>query len=159
MHERNLCSKRPNVPTNEQPISINRNGATMRKIMLLGLMSACLAACGHAPTEKTVSMPESIANQNIPRIKVPVTANDDNVAKTKARSGLEGDGWVFDPLYGTAVNTDRRDLAVCGFARQRGTTNSVYFAYYSGELILSDDRAPSGVSVENEFLTMICSPS
>jgi hypothetical protein len=159
MHERNLCSKRPNVPTNEQRISINWNGSTIRKIMVLGLMSACLVGCGNAPTEKTVSTPDSIENHNHPRIKVPVTADDENVAKTKARSGLEGDGWVFDPLYATAVNTDRRDLAVCGFARQRGTTNSVYFAYYSGELILSDDKAPSGVSVENEFLTMICSQS
>ncbi|KAA0987302.1 hypothetical protein ACQR3P_04510 [Rhodococcus sp. IEGM1300] len=131
----------------------------MKMNILLGLMCACLAGCGHAPTEKTVTTPDSIENLNQPRIKVPVTAKDDYVTKTKALTGLEGDGWVFDPLYATAVNTDRRDLAVCGFARQRGTTNSVYFAYYSGELILSDDKAPSGVSVENEFLTMICSHS
>lgn len=129
----------------------------MKVIMLLSLMSACVSGCSHTPPEKTLSTPDSIENLNQPRIKVPVTAKDDYVARTKALTGLEGDGWEFDPLYATAVSTDRRDLAVCGFARQRGTTNSVYFAYYSGELILSDDKAPSGVSVENEFLTMICS--
>lgn len=131
----------------------------MKMLILPGLLCACLVGCAHTAPERTTTTPDSVENLNQPRIKVPVTAKDSDVAKTKALAGLEGGGWVFDPLYATAVNAERRDLAVCGFARQRGTTNSVYFAYYSGELIVSDDKAPSGVSVENEFLTMICSHS
>lgn len=132
---------------------------TLTLTLSLIVVLAMTAGCGHTPPEKTVTTPDSIENLNQPRIKVPVTAKDGFVAKNKVLAGLEGDGWVFDPLYATAVNADSRDLAVCGFARQKATTRSVYFAYYSGELLVSDDKASSGVSVENEFLTMICSHS
>ena len=131
----------------------------MKMILVLALTCWGLVGCAQTPTEKTVTPPDAIDHLNQPRIKVPVTASADHDAKTKALAGLGGNGWAFDTLYATAVNTDGRDLAVCGFARQRGTTNTVYFAYYSGELIVSDDKAPSGVSVENEFLTLICSYS
>ncbi|WP_256592599.1 hypothetical protein [Pseudomonas sp. 43NM1] len=147
------------MPINQRRISTQWNGTAMKIIFLLGVLCACLAGCGHTPTQKTVITPDSIENLNQSRIKVPVPARDGVAARTKALAGFEGHGWVFDPLYATAVNTDGRDLAVCGFARQQGTKNSVYFAYYSGELIVSDDKAPFGVSVENEFLAMICSHS
>jgi len=131
----------------------------MKMILALALTCWGLVGCAQAPIEKNLITPDAIDHLNLPRIKVPVTASADHAAKTKALAGLDGDGWAFDTLYATAVNTDGRDLAVCGFARQRGTTNTVYFAYYGGELIVSDDKAPSGVSVENEFLTLICSSS
>jgi hypothetical protein len=131
----------------------------MKMILVFALTYFGLVGCAQTPAEKTSTTPDAIEHLNQPRIKVPVTAKAGHDARTKALAGLDGEGWTFDTLYATAVNTDGRDLAVCGFARQRGTTNSVYFAYYSGELIVSDDKAPSGVSVENEFLTLICSYS
>ncbi len=135
------------------PVSI----LPLNVIAWLGLACACLAGCSQTPPETAVTTPDSIESLNQPRIKVPVAAKDERAAKTKALAGFEGGGWVFDPVYATAVNADGGDLAVCGFAHQRGTENSVSFAYYNGELFLSDDRAPAGVSVENQFLTLICS--
>jgi len=128
-------------------------------IVSLGLANACLAGCNHMPAQTSVTTPDSIESLSQPRIKVAFSTKDEQVAKTKALAGFEGGGWVFDPIYATAVNAAGRDLAVCGFARQRGTENSAYFAYYNGELFISDESAPAGISVENEFLTLICSYS
>lgn len=131
----------------------------MNPMLLLVLIGACLAGCAAAPVDNTATTADSIDHLNPPRIKVPVPARDEHIAKAKALAGLEGDGWVFDPLYATAVNAAGSDLAVCGFAHQRGTRNAVYFAYYSGELLVSDDKASAGLSVENQFLTLVCSHS
>ena len=49
-------------------------------------------------------------NLSQPRIKVPVAAKDEQIAKTKALAGFEGRGWVFDPVYATAVNDDAREI-------------------------------------------------
>ncbi|KAF2406727.1 hypothetical protein SAMN04490179_4564 [Pseudomonas antarctica] len=153
MSVRNLPSSRPDV-------LISRGGCwPMGFIASLGLAGACLAGCSHTPAPTGVTTPDAIESLSQPRIKVAVAAKDAHIAKTKALAGLEGAGWVFDPVYATAVSMAGRDLAVCGFARQRGTENSAYFAYYNGELFISDERAPAGVSVENEFLTLICSYS
>ncbi|MFW9088059.1 hypothetical protein ACOI7N_26415 [Pseudomonas sp. P2758] len=147
------------MPIERTRLSAVWSGVILKKVILLGLTLFCLAGCGYTLKEEAQTTPDSIDNLNQPRIRMPVTAEQAHVTKSKALAGLEGDGWVFDPLYATAVNAQGRDLAVCGFARQKVTNSSIYFAYYSGELLLSDEKAPSGVSVENEFLTMICSHS
>ncbi|MFL1390656.1 hypothetical protein ACI77F_23605 [Pseudomonas tritici] len=153
MSVHNSSSRRPKVLISRSRL---RPGGF---IASLGVVSACLGGCSHTPAQTGVTTPDSIENLSQPRIKVPVAAKDEQIAKTKALAGFEGKGWVFEPVFATAVNAAGRDLAVCGFARQRGTENSAYFAYYNGELFISDERAPAGVSVENEFLTFICSYS
>ena len=153
MSVRNFSSRRPDV-------LISRSGLwPVGFIASLGLAGTCLVGCSHTPAQTGATTPDSIESPSQPRIKVAVTAKDEQIAKTKALAGFEGGGWVFDPVYATAVNAAGRDLAVCGFARQRGTDNSAYFAYYNGELFISDERAPAGISVENEFRTLICSYS
>jgi hypothetical protein len=93
------------------------------------------------------------------RVEVQVSGAARKAAETKALTGVEGQGWVFDPPFATARSDHGDDLAVCGHAHQPGSENTLFFAVYQGELLVWDERAPAGVSVENEFLTLICSPT
>jgi hypothetical protein len=133
-------------------------GVSMKIIIGLGLTCLFLTGCAshehsNAPSPgaaKSTSAPPT------PRFKVAVSAENKRAAEAKALTGFDGGCWDFDPLFGTAKDEAGQDLAVCGFAHQRGTDNTNYFAYYNGELILWDEKAPRGVSVENQFLAMIC---
>lgn len=128
--------------------------------MIIGLGLTCLFLAGCASNEPSnTPLPEAAKSTSThpTRFKVAVSAENKRAAEVKALTGFDGGGWSFDPLFGTATDETGQDLAVCGFAHQRDTNNTNYFAYYNGELILWDDKAPSGVSVENQFLAMICS--
>lgn len=111
------------------------------------------------PPEPSDANPDVLAGVGNARVGVQVPSAARKAAEAKALTGVEGQGWVFDPPFATARNDRGDDLAVCGHARQPGSENTLFFAFYQGELLLWDERAPAGVSVENEFLTLICSAS
>jgi hypothetical protein len=128
--------------------------------MFAGLGFACLLILGcasdkHPATES--SIPIAVNPQAPMRVKVPLSEQEKNSARAKALTGFEGEGWNFEPLYGTAADKSGRDLAVCGKAKQHRADATAYFAYYNGELILWDETETHGTSVENQFLAMICS--
>jgi len=90
------------------------------------------------------------------RVEVIASRADRALAQSKARTAVEGEGWVFDPPFATARNEQGDDLAVCGHGNQPVSGDAVFFAFYQGELLLWDERAPAGISVENQFITLIC---
>lgn len=121
------------------------------------------AGCQQLPGSRPLAMADGntdfLNRVGQSRVEVQVSGADRKAAEAKALTGVEGKGWVFDPPFATARNDHGDDLAVCGHAHQPGSENTLFFAFYQGELLLWDERAPAGVSVENEFLTLICSAS
>ncbi|VVO44743.1 hypothetical protein [Pseudomonas fluorescens] len=130
----------------------------MKMFAGLGLAFLLISGCttGEHPAPES-AVPIAAKGQTAPRVKVGVSEKDKNLARAKALTGLEGKGWDFEPLYGTAADQSGRDLAVCGKARQHSAQATAYFAYYNGELILWDETETHGTSVENQFLSLICS--
>ncbi|UZJ57954.1 hypothetical protein OKW98_15125 [Pseudomonas sp. KU26590] len=122
-------------------------------------LAGCQQLAGSGPPEVSDGSTEPLIEVGKSRVEVPVSSAERKAAEAKALTGVEGQGWVFDPPFATARNDHGDDLAVCGHAHQPGSENTLFFAFYQGELLLWDEKAPAGVSVENEFLTLICSAS
>jgi hypothetical protein len=136
-----------------------REASAMKALLASSLL--ILTGCAH-PTEPPCqhcswSNAHDLTDVGAHRVEVQVTGQDQRVAKAKALDGADGEGWVFDPLFATARNDRGDDTAVCGHAHQTKGGSSLFFAYYQGELLLWDERAPTGISVENEVITLICS--
>lgn len=131
----------------------------MKRVM--GLCLALTVGCAQLPAAQspapTAIREKGVVDIGAPRVDIEPSSADQKTAKAKALMGVEGRGWVFDPLFATARNDRGDDIAVCGHARQSGSDNTLFFAVYQGELLLWDDRAPPGLSIENQFLTLICS--
>lgn len=122
-------------------------------------LAGCHQLPGARPLATADGNTDSLTGVGKSRVEVQVSSADRRAAEAKALTGVEGKVWVFDPPFATARNDRGDDMAVCGRAHQPGSENTLFFAFYQGELLLWDDRAPAGVSVENEFITLICSPS
>lgn len=125
----------------------------------LFVLAGCQQLPGAQPPATADGNTESLTGVGKSRVEVQVSSAARKSAETKALTGVEGKGWVFDPPFATARNDRGDDMAVCGHAHQPGSENTLFFAVYQGELLIWDERAPAGLSVENEFLTLICSAS
>jgi len=126
---------------------------------VLGFCLAMAVGCTQLPQTQSPAPTQTggVVDIGAPRVEVVPSSVDQQAARAKALMGVEGRGWVFDPLFATARNARGDDTAVCGHGHQPGSDNTLFFAVYQGELLLWDDRAPAGLSVENQFLTLICS--
>ncbi|MGV8919787.1 MAG: hypothetical protein ACOH2R_18620 [Pseudomonas sp.] len=123
------------------------------------LLAGCQQTPGPRSPARVDGNTDALTDVGKARVKVQVSGAARKAAETKALTGVEGQAWVFDPPFGTARNDRGDDMAVCGHAHQLGGETALFFAVYQGELLVWDDRAPAGLSVENEFLSLICSPS
>ncbi|WP_131199445.1 hypothetical protein [Phytopseudomonas dryadis] len=128
---------------------------------MIGWMAAVLLVAGCNSVPPPPVLPEtgaSKAGKNEPeRVLVDISAADKRAAKAKLFTAVDRAGLRFGPLFGTAANAQGEDLAVCGFASRGHGDGNLYFAYYNGELLLRDETAPHGASIENQFLALICS--
>lgn len=125
----------------------------------MGLCLAMTVGCTQLPQAQSPAHTQTrgVVDIGAARVEIVPSSADQQSAKAKALMGVEGRGWVFDPLFATARNAHGDDIAICGHGHQTGSDNTLFFAVYQGELVLWDDRAPDGLSVENQFLTLICS--
>lgn len=130
----------------------------MKALIAACLVCVLLSGCASENSQLSAAPVQAKPHLKIPmRVKVQLSEADKNAARAKALTGFEGEGWEFFPLYGTAVDSSGKDLAVCGKAQRHSAQEIAYFAFYNGELILWDQTETHGLSVENQFLTVICS--
>lgn len=128
----------------------------MKSVMAGFAVLLLLAGCTTPGKPPALQVPVT-GKINPTRVQATPSDADIEAAKASLFTAIDSDGVEFDSLFGTAANPAGEDLAVCGFASRDDQDGALYFAYYNGELLLWDEAAPHGTSIENQFLAMICS--
>ncbi|XXF07287.1 hypothetical protein J3Q00_14710 [Pseudomonas sp. D2-3] len=124
---------------------------------LMAGFAALLLLAGCSTPGKPAALQAPVTGKINPT-RVQITPGDADIeAKASLFTAIDAKGVEFDSLFGTAANAAGEDVAVCGFAKRDEMEQALYFAYYSGELLLRGQAAPHRTSTENQFLAMICS--